>query len=65
MTQHEEHRKNVAERWAKKREASKVSSNFDERQFEEYARKTLLSYGWSENDVEKMMKIILKGGETV
>lgn len=65
MTQHEEHRTNVAKRWAKKREEFKATSNFDERQFEEYARKKLLSYGWDKNDVEKMMKIILKGGETV
>lgn len=65
MTQHEEHRTCVAKRWAEKRKASKESSNYNERQFEEYARKTLLSYGWSENDVEKMMKIIMKGGDAV
>ena len=57
MTQHEEHRTIVAKRWAAKRK------DYRGRDFDAYARKTLLSYGWDENDVEKMMKIIMKGGE--
>lgn len=47
------------------REERKASPFFVERAFDEYARNTLLSYGWDENDVEKMMKIITKGGEAV
>ena len=58
MTVYEEHRKTVALRWAEKRK------NYKGADFENYARKTLSGYGWSASDVDKMMRIILKGGES-
>lgn len=51
-----EHMKVVARRWREKRLQSKLSKSA----FEKYARKTLLQYGWTEANVEQMMKIINK-----
>ena len=50
------HMKVVAKRWREKRLQSKLSKA----DFEKYARKTLLYYGWTEAEVEQMMKIINK-----
>lgn len=51
-----EHMKVVARRWREKR----LQSELSKREFEKYARKTLLQYGWTEDNVEQMMKIINK-----
>lgn len=51
-----EHMNVVARRWREKRLQSKLT----QKEFEKYARKTLLSYGWAETNVEQMMKIINK-----
>lgn len=52
----DEHRKNVADRWKKKFQQSGMT----EKKFSEYMKKTMLEYGWSEADTDKMIKRALK-----
>ena len=52
MNWREEHLQAVRKRWQEKRQQSKLP----EEDFLTYARETLLSYGWSAADVEKILK---------
>ncbi len=48
---HEDHRNTVADRWAKKYRESGMTAT----KFSEYMKKTMLEYGWSETDADKMV----------
>lgn len=52
----EEHRNNVADRWKKKFQESGMNAD----DFSEYMKQTMLKYGWSESDANKMIKRALK-----
>lgn len=52
MGWHEEHRNTVADRWAKKYQESGMTAD----KFRKYMKKTMLEYGWSEADAEKMVE---------
>ena len=57
---HEEHRNVVAERWASKFHTSGMTAD----KFGKYMKKTMLEYGWSESDADKMVaKAVGKGME--
>lgn len=51
MGWHEDHLQAVRERWKKKKEESKLP----EAEFLELARKTLLNYGWTIEDIERIL----------
>lgn len=50
------HMKGVAWRWRERR----LKSGLPKKVFEQKARTILLSYGWTEENVEEMVKIINK-----
>ena len=52
----EEHRNAVADRWKIKYQQSGMT----EKKFSEYMKKTMFEYGWSEEDVDKMVKRAFK-----
>lgn len=52
----EEHRNAVADRWKIKYHQSGMT----EKEFSEYMKKTMIEYGWSEADANKMIKRALK-----
>ena len=48
---HEDHRNTVADRWGQKyRESGMTAAKFSK-----YMKKTMLEYGWSEADADKMI----------
>ena len=47
----EDHRNSVADRWGKKYRGSGKTSDT----FSKYMKKTMLDYGWSESDADKMV----------
>lgn len=51
MGWHEDHRNTVADRWAKKYQESGMTAA----EFGEHMKKTMLEYGWSETDTNKMV----------
>ena len=57
----EDHRNTVADRWAKKY----LESGMTAAKFGQYMKKTMLKYGWSEPDANKMVERAIgeKGGE--
>ena len=59
MGWHEDHRNEVAERWAKKYHESKMT----EEQFTEYMREFMLKGGWEENDINIMISKAIKKGD--
>lgn len=52
MSWYEDHLQAVRKRWQEKKEASSLS----EAEFLKYARKTLLGYGWTSEEVERILK---------
>lgn len=52
MGWYEDHLQAVRQRWKRKKEESKLS----EAEFLAYARKTLLGYGWTAEEVEMILK---------
>lgn len=48
----DEHRNAVADRWKVKYQRSGMT----EKEFSEYMKKTMLKYGWSEVDANRMVK---------
>ena len=51
MGWHEDHRNAVADRWAKKfKESGKTTDEFSK-----HMKQTMLEYGWSETDADKMV----------
>lgn len=52
----EEHRNTVADRWNKKFQESGMNAE----NFSKHMKKTMLEYGWSESDADKMIKRALK-----
>ena len=51
MGWYEEHRNIVADRWGEKYRSSGMSAD----KFSKYMKKTMLQYGWSESDADKMV----------
>ena len=51
-----EHMKLVALRWKRRRKESNQPKDV----FEKYARETLLSYGWNEDEIAFMMRTIME-----
>lgn len=48
---HEDHRNTVADRWGQKyRESGMTAAKFSK-----HMKKTMLEYGWSESDADKMV----------
>ena len=54
---HEDHRNAVADRWAEKYRESGMTPE----KFEAYMRKTMISYGWADADIDKMIKRTMGG----
>ena len=52
MSWYEDHLQAVRRRWKQKKE----ESNMSEKEFLIYARKTLLGYGWTEEEVDRILK---------
>lgn len=52
----EDHRNTVADRWREKY----LQSGMTAEKFGEYMKKTMLEYGWSEADADKMVARALK-----
>lgn len=52
MSWYEDHLQAVRKRWQEKKKASKLP----EADFLQYARKTLLGYGWTSEEVERILK---------
>ena len=50
MGWHEDHRNAVADRWAQKYKESRMTAEA----FGKHMKQTMLEYGWSESDSEKM-----------
>ena len=48
---HEDHRNTVADRWGQKYQESGMTAA----KFSKYMKKTMLEYGWSEADADKMI----------
>lgn len=48
---HEDHRNAVADRWGKKYRESGMTAEA----FSKYMKKTMLEYGWSEADADRMI----------
>lgn len=47
----EDHRNTVADRWGQKYRKSGMTAD----KFSKYMKKTMLEYGWSESDADKMV----------
>ena len=47
----EDHRNTVADRWGQKYRSSGMTAAY----FSKYMEKTMLEYGWSESDADKMV----------
>ena len=55
----EDHRNTVADRWAQKyRKSGMTAANFSK-----YMKKTMLEYGWSEADANKMVARAMRKGD--
>lgn len=48
---HEDHRNTVADRWGQKYRESGMTAA----EFSKHMKKTMLEYGWSETDADKMI----------
>ena len=55
---YEDHLNAVSLRWAQKYRESGLSKD----KFIESAKKTLLEYGWSDSEVDKMISIVIEKG---
>lgn len=55
---HEDHRNVVADRWAK----NFRTSGMTDADFRKYMKKTMLEYGWSESDADKMVARAIEKG---
>lgn len=51
----EDHRNTVADRWWKKYRESGMTAD----KFSKYMKKTMLEYGWSEADADKMVARVM------
>lgn len=51
MGWHEDHRNTVADRWGQMYRESGMTAA----KFKEHMKKTMLEYGWSESDADKMI----------
>lgn len=54
----EEHRNAVADRWGVKYKSSGMPAE----KFSEHMKKTMLKYGWSEADTDKMIARAIRNG---
>lgn len=59
MNTHEDHIKAVAERWRKLRLASTMTAEA----FEAYARRVFERYGWAYDDIDKIMRRVMRDSQ--